>query len=141
MTGRPDVFADTAGWAAVAVPSESQHAAAMAVVRRVLATGGRFITTNLVLAELTALLTRPIRLPKPQQISFLLDLRNDPNIEIVHIDPALDAAAWQLWFARPDKEWSFVDCASFVVMQHRQLTDALTTDHHFEQAGFVRLLK
>lgn len=141
MISRPDLFADTAGWAAVAVPSESQHAAAMAVVRQVLVAGGRFVTTNLVLAELTALLTRPLRLSKLRQIQFLADLRNDPNIEVVHIDPILDAAAWQLWSARPDKEWSLVDCASFVVMQQRGLTDALTTDHHFEQAGFVRLLK
>ncbi len=43
--------------------------------------------------------------------------------------------------ARADKEWSLVDCASFVVMQQRGLTEALTTDRHFEQAGFVRLLK
>ena len=45
------------------------------------------------------------------------------------------------WESRPDKEWSLVDCASFVVMQQRGLTEVLTTDHHFEQAGFVRLLK
>jgi predicted nucleic acid-binding protein len=43
--------------------------------------------------------------------------------------------------ARLDKEWSLVDCASFVVMQHRSIVEALTADHHFEQAGFVRLLK
>ena len=40
-----------------------------------------------------------------------------------------------------DKEWSLVDCASFVIMKQRGVTEALTTDHHFEQAGFVRLLK
>jgi uncharacterized protein len=62
-------------------------------------------------------------------------------VEIVHIDPALDAEAWDLLKARADKEWSLVDCASFVIMQHRGITQALTTDHHFEQAGFVRLLK
>jgi predicted nucleic acid-binding protein len=40
-----------------------------------------------------------------------------------------------------DKEWSLVDCISFVVMTDRKLTDALTGDHHFEQAGFNALLK
>jgi predicted nucleic acid-binding protein len=42
---------------------------------------------------------------------------------------------------RPDKEWSLVDCTSFVLMERRGLTEALTTDHHFEQASFVRLLQ
>jgi predicted nucleic acid-binding protein len=37
--------------------------------------------------------------------------------------------------------WSLVDCASFVVMRQQGIVEALTTDHHFEQAGFVRLLK
>ena len=66
---------------------------------------------------------------------------HDPSVQIVPIDLSLEAAAWQLWKSRPDKEWSLVDCSSFIVMQQRGLTEALTTDHHFEQAGFVRLLK
>jgi predicted nucleic acid-binding protein len=40
-----------------------------------------------------------------------------------------------------DKEWGLTDCISFVVMQEQGLTDALTADHHFEQAGFTILLK
>ena len=47
----------------------------------------------------------------------------------------------QLYNARPDKDWSLTDCISFVVMQEHGLTDALTGDHHFEQAGFTALLK
>lgn len=62
-------------------------------------------------------------------------------IEIVRIDEALEREAWQLWESRPDKTWSFVDCSSFIVMQREGLTEAVTADHHFEQAGFVRLLK
>jgi predicted nucleic acid-binding protein len=42
---------------------------------------------------------------------------------------------------RPDKWWSLTDCISFIVMQQEGLTEALTTDHHFEQAGFKILLK
>ncbi len=58
----------------------------------------------------------------------------------MHIDEKLDEQAWKLLETRLDKTWSLVDCASFVVMKNRGLTDALTTDRHFEQAGFVRLL-
>ena len=60
---------------------------------------------------------------------------------VVAVDQVLESSAWRLWNARSDKDWTFIDCASFVVMQQQGLTDALTTDHHFEQAGFVRLLK
>jgi predicted nucleic acid-binding protein len=53
----------------------------------------------------------------------------------------LDKEAWNLLKTRLDKEWSRVDCSSFVLMQQRGMIEALTTDHHFEQADFVRLLK
>jgi predicted nucleic acid-binding protein len=43
--------------------------------------------------------------------------------------------------ARPDKAWSLVDCSSFAIMQQQNISHALTSDHHFEQAGFIRLLK
>ena len=72
---------------------------------------------------------------------LLEGIRHDPSVEIVAIDPDLVGEAWHLWKARPDKDWGLVDCASFVVMQRRSLVEALTSDHHFEQAGFVRLLK
>ena len=85
--------------------------------------------------------TSALRIPRQQQIQFLTDLRSASWVQVVLIDAALDAAAWQLWEARPDKDWGIVDCASFLVMQQRGLTEALTTDHHFEQAGFVRLFK
>lgn len=62
-------------------------------------------------------------------------------VEMIQIDAAMHHVAWRLLAERPDKLWSWVNCASFVVMRERQITAALTTDHHFEQAGFSRLLK
>ena len=67
--------------------------------------------------------------------------QSDPRFEIV---PALQStldAATDLYQQRPDKAWSLTDCTSFVLMQQRLLTEALTADHHFEQAGFQALLK
>jgi predicted nucleic acid-binding protein len=78
---------------------------------------------------------------RPLQIQLLSDLRASAWVDVVHIDAATDSEAWSLWASRPDKDWSLVDCASFVVMRQRGLTEALTTDNHFEQAGFFRLLK
>ena len=101
----------------------------------------RVVTTNYVLSELIPLLTRRLRVPRERGLHYIKTLRSVDWIEIVHIDEGLDQEAWKLLAERLDKQWSLVDAASFVVMQERGLTEALTEDHHFEQAGFIRLLK
>jgi predicted nucleic acid-binding protein len=117
------------------------HAEAVRAVENVTEQGHFLITTSYVLLELTALLSSPLRVPKPIQIQLLANLRNDPTTISISIESEIDAEAWNLWSNRQDKEWSLVDCSSFVVMERRKLTHALTTDQHFEQAGFVRMLK
>lgn len=67
--------------------------------------------------------------------------KSSAYVNIIHLEATLDKQAWDLLRNRPDKTWSLVDCASFVVMTQYNIQNALTTDHHFEQAGFVRLLK
>lgn len=67
-------------------------------------------------------------------------MRQDPKIDIVHVDETLYFAAINLLQRRLDKEWSLCDAVSFVLMERLGITEALTTDHHFEQAGFIRLL-
>ncbi len=137
----PDIFADTAGWGHLVDPSQAYHDRAATLYRHARQHGHRFITTNYILTELVALLISPLRIPRLHIIAFIEGLQASPHVDIVHVDPTLDALAWQLLTERPDKEWSLVDCVSFVVMQQRGLRDAFTTDHHFEQAGFVCLLK
>ena len=63
----------------------------------------------------------------------------DPSVEIVHIERSIDDEAWALLEARLDKEWSLVDASSFIIMQRFGMKEALTTDHHFTQAGFIRV--
>ena len=69
-------------------------------------------------------------------LRFLETLEADENTTLVEPDPALWRRGLALYRARPDKAWSLTDCISFIVMTDRGLTDALTSDHHFEQAGF-----
>jgi predicted nucleic acid-binding protein len=59
---------------------------------------------------------------------------------VVPFQPELIDSAVQLYRARPDKDWSLTDCLSFVVMERRHLTEALTTDGHFEQAGLKAMM-
>jgi hypothetical protein len=75
-------------------------------------------------------LLSPLRIPRPRLTAFIEGLKVSPYVDIVHVDPTLDAQAWQLFTERPDKEWSLVDCASFVVMRQRGILEAFTTDHH-----------
>jgi len=72
----------------------------------------------------------------------LLDMLNDsPDARILGPTPELFERGVELFRQRPDKEWSLTDCISFVAMHEAGITEALTGDHHFEQAGFRALLK
>ena len=72
---------------------------------------------------------------------LLDDLEGDARVELVLPDEELWRRGVQLYDGRDDKGWSLTDCISFVVMNDRKITEALTGDHHFEQAGFVALLR
>jgi uncharacterized protein len=137
----PEWFADTSGWGNLFDTSQPYHHQTANLYRIAHQQGQPIVTTNYVLTELVALLTSPLKMSRPQIIQIVNSIKSSPNIEIVHIDAALDQKAWQLLVSRQDKTWSLVDCASFVLMQERGISDALTADHHFEQAGFTRLLK
>lgn len=65
----------------------------------------------------------------------------DSKVEIVSLSEQLYTQAFQLYCQRLDKEWGLVDCISFIVMQERGITEALTADEHFQQAGFRVLLR
>lgn len=135
------LFVDTSGWGNLVDATEPWHERVVSFYREAKEQKRRLITTNYVLAEVVTVSTSPLRIPRKDVIAFITSLKNSPFVEIVHIDPRLDEKAWQLLAKRPDKDWSLVDCASFVVMQERSMTEAMTTDHHFEQAGFICLLK
>ena len=73
-------------------------------------------------------------------VAILADLKRDPHTTIVPPTQLLFGAGCDLYSERPDKNWSLTDCISFVVMQQHGITEALTADHHFDQAGFTILL-
>jgi predicted nucleic acid-binding protein len=101
--------------------------------------GVRLLTHSHVLAELVALaLVR--RFPRQQVLAFVVDLVDNPNIETMWVDEQLHRKAMELLVEREDKTYSLCDAISFVLMRQRGVTDALTTDRHFEQEGFIRLL-
>lgn len=136
-----ELFADTSGLGSLADPTQPFHSLAASFYRASRYQNRKLVTTNYILAELVALLTSPLRFSRTSIVAFIDDLKTSPYVDVVHLDALLDDEAWQLLTRRQDKDWSLADCASFVIMTRRGITEALTTDHHFEQAGFVRLLK
>jgi predicted nucleic acid-binding protein len=97
------------------------------------------LTHNYVLAEFVAL-ARARNLPRQESLAFAAEVLADPEIGVVWIDPALHNDAMRLLRSQLDKTYSLCDVVSIVLMQQHSVLDALTTDHHFEQAGFRRLL-
>lgn len=91
------------------------------------------MTTELVLVELANRFAGSRFRPLVQNYFGLLRPQN-------HVVPASRARlenALRLYHQHDDKRWSLTDCLSFVVMRERRITEALTGDHHFMQAGFV----
>jgi uncharacterized protein len=130
------VFADTSFYIAAVNPGDVLHAAAAKYAR---ASFGPIITTEHVLVETGNWLAKTN--DRAVFVQLMKDIRADRHTEVILGDPTLFERGLDLYSRRPDKSWSLTDCISFVLMQEHGLTDALTGDHHFEQAGFHALLK
>ncbi len=127
---------DTSGLLCYVHQNEPQHHEA---VQFLSSTNKKFLTHSYVLAELIALaLIR--RFPRPAVLAFVMDLLDNPDIETVWVNEQLHREAMKLLMERQDKTYSLCDAVSFVLMHQRCMTEALTTDRHFEQEGFVKLL-
>ncbi len=94
---------------------------------------------NYIVAEYVAL-ANARRFPRLSVLTFVADLLDNPDIEMIWVDEQLHRVAVDLLIARQDKSYSLCDAVSFVLMRRRGINEALTTDRHFEQEGFRRLL-
>ena len=127
---------DTSGLLCYIHQNEPQHQEAAQFLS---STNRKFLTHSYVLAELIALaLIR--RFPRPAVLAFVMDLLDNPDIAVVWVDEQLHRESMKLLMERQDKTYSLCDAVSFVLMRQRRMTEALTTDRHFEQEGFVKLL-
>jgi predicted nucleic acid-binding protein len=130
------IFADTYYYLALVSERDAGHERAVAASR---ACNDRVLTTAWVLTEVADALASPDQ--RPAFVRLLQELRRDPNTTIIDPTVELFDAGCLLYAERPDKAWSLTDCISFVVMRQYGLAEALTGDHHFEQAGFRALLR
>ena len=126
---------DTSGFLCLLHKDEPEHRDAV----RLYAEATRHVTHNYILDEFVPL-AHVRKLPRSQALGFCRKILTDRSVEVVWVDNALHESALFLLENRFDKTYSLCDAVSFILMRERNVTEALTTDRHFEQEGFVRLL-
>jgi predicted nucleic acid-binding protein len=131
-----EVFADTHYFIAMLGPDGRDRKKA----RQLGVIGARnLVTTAWIMTKVGSFMRRPHERAAFVELVHKLDSKK--NALLLPPEPAVWRRGLELYEKRLDKEWSLVDCTSFVVMADRGIQDALTADHHFEQAGFSALLK
>jgi len=133
------VFADTAYWLALTNPLDQYHEHAIRASTHL--EGVRIVTSDGVLTEyLNALADKgsAIRLAAVRSAERILQ---NPGVSVIAQTHQLFLKGFSLYKARADKGYSLTDCVSMIIMRQRKISPALTTDRHFEQEGFVALMR
>ncbi|MBV8858882.1 MAG: type II toxin-antitoxin system VapC family toxin [Acidobacteria bacterium] len=133
------VFLDTSYAIALSARADQLHEPAVRVAELLESEDVSLVTTRAVTLEIGNALSKLKY--RAEATELLQSLEDDPAVEIVPLTEELYERAYQLYAGRPDKEWGLTDCVSFVVMQDHGLTEALTADEHFRQAGFSAMLR
>ncbi len=130
------LFADTFYYIALLSPTDAAHTRAVEFTRTY---NELMVTTAWIITELADGMADASN--RQAFTNFYDALRVDPQVSVVQPEQYLFDEGLELYRTRPDKGWSLTDCISFVVMQRQGIIEALTGDHHFEQAGFKALFR
>ncbi len=133
------VFADTGYWIALIYQNDDLHNIAIQLTAKIMP--AKIVTTEMVLAELLNAFSGRGKPLREAAINLIESLINDPAVEVIPQTAQLFSDALKLYSQRLDQAWSHTDCASFCIMRERNILEALAYDRHFEQAGFVALLR
>ena len=129
-------FADTHFYLALLSEKDEDHERALALDQSL---DSAMVTTEWVLTEVADALSAPAC--RGLVLELIEALGDDVGVLVQPATHELFERGLHLYSERFDKGWSLTDCISFVVMQDQGIQDALTADHHFEQAGFRALLR
>ena len=133
------LFADTVYWIALTNSFDQYHTRAVEISKTL--SPCRLFTTDLVLIEfLNALADNGLHI-RAAAVQMVEAIMNNPQVTVVPISRRTFMRSLARYKARPDKGYSLTDCSSMLLMRERHLSESLTTDRHFEQEGFVALLR
>lgn len=133
-SAREIVIVDTSALYALVDRNDPNHARAAAFLRDQSAKQTLLIS-NHVFDEIMTLCK--MRLGMAICLQLGMRIRNSKLLEIVLFGAEEEMATWRLFGQYKDKEWSYTDCASFVLAQQRKTTFAFSFDHHFAQMGLT----
>lgn len=134
-------FGDASYWIALCDTDDEFHQRASEYSALLELERARILTTQLVLNELLNPRSGTTRTQRLAAVQLIDRINQDPRISIEPQTSAQFNGAFEWMRNRLDKEWSITDCASFLIMQEHGITEALTSDRHFEQAGYIVLLR
>ncbi|MEX2124688.1 MAG: PIN domain-containing protein [Woeseia sp.] len=134
----PEVFVDTSGLYALIEKNDAHHTRARSAVEKLLRAGRKLVLTDYIVDETTTL--AKTRSGKRVAMRVLDLLEQSAGIRIEWIGSSRFEETKTFFRKHADHGYSFTDCTSFVVMNELELTQALTTDKHFPEAGFEALL-
>lgn len=138
-TMKNSVFLDTSYSVALTITKDANHANAVALANWIKTSSVSVVTTQAVILEIGNALSR--QRYRKTAIGIIRRYDSDQNTSIISLTAELYEEGFELFCNRPDKDWSLIDCISFVVMKERGIDAALTSDGHFVQAGFRALLR
>jgi predicted nucleic acid-binding protein len=131
-----DVFIDTSFVVALVNRNDQYHKLALGLADRF--TGQGLVTTDAILLEIGNALSRNF---KRESVEIIEHFLTSDDVKVIHLHPPLFRKAFDLYKSHSDKLWGLIDCVSFVVMKELAITEALSADKHFEQAGFKVLIR
>jgi uncharacterized protein len=129
------IFVDTGAWFAAFVPNDTDHVAADLWLTH---NNQRLVTTDYVLDELLTLLKVRGEFERAELLGAAI--LEGAIAAFEWVTPADIHAAWETYRRFRDKQWSFTDCTSRVVMERLSVTTAFSFDEHFRQFGSLTVV-
>lgn len=135
-----EIFADTSFWVALILRRDPLYMRARTLLTQ-LSKNIKIVTSEFVLLEFLNHFSGYGELEREKAIAAWKDICHSTQIKVIPGTTILFAHAASMYEKSSDKKWSLTDCASFVIMRERKIQNALTFDHHFDQAGFTAMMR
>jgi len=131
------IFVDSWGWCAMVNRREEYHELVQYLIAELVEESAKLYTTNFILDETYTLIRTRVHHRAAVEFHRKLQIMIDGKlVEVIHLMPEIEQDAWIIFERYDDKDFSFTDCTSFVVMKQQRIVSVITDDRHFKQMGF-----